>query len=61
MRTKDFIYHHLFGMKTKRLARTERNDMERVRKGNKLEQNKHEFRPQIGTNKENNAQEYARI
>jgi len=48
-------------MKTKRLARTERNDMERVRKGNKLEQNKHEFRPQIGTNKENNAQEYARI
>jgi len=38
MRTKDFIYHHLFGMKAKKVAGMERNDMERVRKGNKLEQ-----------------------
>jgi hypothetical protein len=33
MRTKDFIYRHLFGMKTKRLAGMERNDMEGGRKG----------------------------
>jgi len=38
MRTKDLIYHHLFGMKAKRLAGMERNDMERGWKGNKLEQ-----------------------
>ena len=31
MRTKDFIYRHLFGMKVKRLAETKRNDMEHRR------------------------------
>jgi len=38
MRTKDFIYRHLFGMKAKRLAGIGKNYMERVGKGNKLEQ-----------------------
>jgi len=58
MRAKDFIYRHLFGMKAKTLAGTEKNTWNG--KGNKL--------AQMSTNldhkeieKEKNAQEYERI
>ena len=58
MRTKDFIYHHLFGMKAKTLAGMERNYIGTVDKGKErkqIETNKHKFKTQI--KKEKNAQE----
>jgi len=58
MKAKDFIYHHLFGMKAKRLAGMERNNMGWGEERKQIGANKHKFRPQIGTKKENNTQEF---